>query len=311
MPKPNRIPYATHEEWLAIRNRGLGGSDIAAVLGFNRFKSPLQVYLEKRGEAAPEDLSDNERVYWGTRLESLVAEEYEKRTSRKVRRVNAVLQHPDHPWMLASLDRDVVADDRILEVKTTAGGDEWGEEGTDQVPVNYLMQTMHYLAVTGASVCDLAVLISGRDFRIYQIHRDNDLIEEMIRRGDEFWSAVMDGVPPAPRSLEDVNLLFPSSAEATAATADAFTLLECSNLADLQARAKELDSLIEASRVAIQTHIGSAESLVSPDGQILATWKSQKTARFDTKKFAKDHPDLDEQYRVTTESRRFLLKVKG
>jgi len=308
---PVRIPYSTPEEWLAVRNRGIGGSDAAAILGLNRFKSPLQVYLEKRGEAEPDDLSGNERVYWGNRLEALVADEYEKRTGRKVRRVNAVLQHPRHPWMLASLDRDVVAGDRILEVKTTAGGEDWGEEGTDQVPVHYLIQAMHYLAVTGASVCDLAVLISGRNFRVYQILRDNDLIETMIEQEQEFWQNVQDGNPPPPRSLEDVNRLFPRSAEDAAALADAVTEQRCASLATLMAESKSIESQIESLRVLIQAEIGTASTLVNPAGEILATWKSQKTARFDTKKFSRDYPILDEQYRVTAESRRFLLKVKG
>lgn len=137
-------------EWLALRKTGIGGSDAPVVCGMSPWKSALELYLEKRGEAEPEDLSDNDAVRFGTLLEDVIADEYVRRTGRKVRRVNRQLRAKDHPFMVANLDRDVVGQPRILECKTAGihAKDEWGEQGTDEVPEYYLLQCTHYLAAT-------------------------------------------------------------------------------------------------------------------------------------------------------------------
>jgi putative phage-type endonuclease len=211
------LTYETEDEWLALRQQGIGGSDASVACGMSPYKQAAILYLEKRGEREPDDLSDNERVYWGTVLEDVVANEYSRRTGRKVRRVNRILQSKAHPFMLASLDRDVVGEKRILECKTTDKHTQgWGDPGTDQVPSHYLMQTQHYLAVTGAEIADLAVLIGGNDFRIYTIQRDEDLIQAMIQLETEFWKNVVEGNPPAidfdaKNALETVKLLYPGT----------------------------------------------------------------------------------------------------
>jgi len=91
------------DEWLAIRAQGIGSSDAAAAIGLSSYKCSLSLWLEKTGRQQPEDLSNKEAVVWGTVLEPVLAKMYAERTGRKVRRVNAVLQHPEYPFMLANL----------------------------------------------------------------------------------------------------------------------------------------------------------------------------------------------------------------
>lgn len=113
------------EDWLEVRKRGIGSSDAAAAVGLNPYKSQLELWLEKTGRdgTLPKDDPNDESTptYWGNLLEPIVASHYTRRTGNKVRRVNAVLQHPhpDLPWMLANIDREVIgADDvQILDVK--------------------------------------------------------------------------------------------------------------------------------------------------------------------------------------------------
>ncbi|CAM5208732.1 hypothetical protein CDEN61S_03791 [Castellaniella denitrificans] len=111
-------------EWLEVRKTGIGGSDAAAAVGLSPYKSPLELWLEKTGRDAtlpkPDPQDTTEPVYWGTLLEPIVAASYTQQTGRKVRKVNAVLQHPQHPWMLANLDREVIGGGsvQILECKT-------------------------------------------------------------------------------------------------------------------------------------------------------------------------------------------------
>ncbi len=151
------------EDWLQIRKQGIGSSDAAAAVGLNPYKSQLELWLEKTGRDAsmPKvDPHDEESpLYWGNVLEPIVAWHYSKRSQHKVRRINAVLQHPDPalPWMLANIDREVIGTDdvQILECKTAGiNGARLWKEG---VPEYVQLQVMHQLAVTGKQAADVAL----------------------------------------------------------------------------------------------------------------------------------------------------------
>ena len=144
----------SREDWLQIRNRGLGSSDAAAAIGLSPYKSPMELWLEKTGRKTPEDLSQSEPVFWGTTLEPILAKVYSERTENKVRRVNAVLQHPEHAFMLANLDR-AIGSDGVLEIKTA--GHHSAPFWEDGVPEAYQCQVLHQLAVTGKGWADVAV----------------------------------------------------------------------------------------------------------------------------------------------------------
>ena len=178
----------SREEWLQIRSTGIGSSDAAAAIGLSSYKCSLSLWLEKTGRQPPEDLSEKEAVVWGTVMEPVLAKMYAERTGRKVRRVNAVLQHPEHPFMLANLDREVITENGtgVLEIKTA--GFYSAQLWDDGVPVAYQCQVLHQLAVTGHAWADVAVLIAGQEFRIYRIERDDDKIADLIQREAQFWS---------------------------------------------------------------------------------------------------------------------------
>ena len=151
------------DEWLTIRKQGIGGSDAASAMGLNPYKSQLELWMDKTGrdgnlpKTDPND--ESSPMYWGNLLESVVASHYCKRTGYKVRRINAVLQHPTVPWMLANIDREVIGvpDVQILECKTAGmNGARLWKEG---VPEYVQLQVMHQLAVTGKQTADVAVLI--------------------------------------------------------------------------------------------------------------------------------------------------------
>ncbi len=184
---------------LEARKHGLGGSDAAAAIGMSPYKTPLQLYLEKRGEIKPPDLSDNPKVHWGEILEEVIAQEYTRQTGRRVRRVNQTLYHPDYPWMLCHLDRIVVGGNGYaLECKSTSIREGWGEEGTDQVPEPILVQCQHNLAVAGKQVMEVPVLINGSDWRLYSVPRDDEFIRLLVEREDRFMALVKNGTPPEP-----------------------------------------------------------------------------------------------------------------
>src|SRR5690554_2691682 len=159
----------TREQWLEERRKGIGGSDAAAIAGLSRYRSPIQVYMDKLGLIEPPE--ENEAMYWGRKLEDIVAEEFSIRTGLKVRRRNAILQHPEYPFMLANVDRLIVGKNEGLECKTTSAyrADEWKDDG---IPWEYAIQCYHYMAVTGYKAWWIAALIGGNQFIYKRIERD-------------------------------------------------------------------------------------------------------------------------------------------
>ena len=197
-----RTQDLSRDEWLTVRRQGIGSSDAAAAVGLNPYKSQLQLWMEKTGRdgALPvvDPSDDQSPMYWGTLLEPIVAAHYTRRSGHRVRRVNAVLQHPEHSWMLANIDREVVgaSDVQILECKTAGihGARLW----RDGVPEYVQLQVMHQLAVTGKQAADVAVLLGGQELQVFRIERDDTLIAQLVVLEQQFWGYVeRDQQPPA------------------------------------------------------------------------------------------------------------------
>jgi putative phage-type endonuclease len=185
-------------EQLQARKSGIGGSDMAAIMGLSPWKTAAEVYYEKRGEMIEEDIGEKEVVIFGNLLEDVVAGEYARRNNVKVERRNDMFRHKNHPFMLANIDRKVVGVRKGLECKT---GDKyttknWGEAGTDEVPEYYYIQGAHYMEVMGYNEWDFAVVLGGNDYRDYHIERDPELGELIIESAATFWDGVQNGIPP-------------------------------------------------------------------------------------------------------------------
>lgn len=182
------------QKWLEARRAGIGGSDAAVIVGLNRWKSPFQLWLEKTGKAEPEDLSDNEYVYWGKVLEEAVANRFCELTGKKVQR-RGLLQMDDYPYIRASVDRMVVGENAGLECKTSNGfaAKEWED---DEVPAAYYVQCQHYMMVTGCERWYIAVLIGGNHFVWKEIPRNDKEIDLLFQAETEFWHKVQEGIMP-------------------------------------------------------------------------------------------------------------------
>ena len=171
--------------WLAARNKGIGGSDAGVIAGVNPWKSPFTLWMEKTGQSDPEDLSDNESVYWGVQLEPLVAKRFEEETGKKVHRCG-MLQSTGHPWMLANVDRIVEGEDAGLEIKTPGAYGKANWDG-DKVPDSYYIQCQHYMMVTGISKWYIACLIGGNRFVCKEIPRNEEDISLLFEAEKDFW----------------------------------------------------------------------------------------------------------------------------
>ncbi|MGC4378294.1 YqaJ viral recombinase family protein [Fictibacillus sp. Mic-4] len=296
-------------EWLKARKKGIGGSDAAAILGLNKWKSPVAVYLDKIGQA-PQEEETSEAAYWGNIHEETVAKEFSKRTGLKVRRRNAILQHPEYPWMLANVDRLIVGEKAGLECKTASEylKDEWKD---DEIPASYLIQCQHYMAVTGYEAWWIAVLIGGNKFVYKKIERDEEIIQVLIEEEKNFWlNHVEKEIPPMfdgsdassdllkalyPEAKPETEIELPPNAETLVTALDQVS----NELKELEARKKEYENQLKAM-------MGDNEKAYA--GERTITWKSIFSNRFDSKRFAKDHPELYQQYLNQSSYRRFAVK---
>ena len=295
------------EDWLKARTTGIGGSDVAAILGLSKWKTPLQVYQEKRGELAPQD--DNDAMRWGRYLEPVVRQAYADETGREVRVPTDMVRHPLYAHMLANLD-GFTDDRRVFEAKTARTGEGWGEPGSDEIPHPYLLQVQHYMEVTGFEVADVAVLIGGSDFRLYEVPADRELQEMLIDAEAEFWERVTKGEPPEPVSYADVQARFGRASKAGAVLASDDVQEALRQLRELKTQAKHLELAEEQWKAIVMKALGESDTLIDSQGHTLATWKaSAAPKRFDAAAFKAKHPDLYELFVAVGEpSRRFLLK---
>lgn len=211
-----KIPTATmsKEEWTALRSTTIGGSDAAAILGLNPYKSPYALWAEKTGKVIPEDISQKEAVRLGTDLEEYVAKRFTEATGKKVRRENYTVFRDDMPYAHANYDRLVIGERAGLEIKTT-NALHLSKFKNGEFPATYYAQCCHYLLVSGLDRWYLAVLVLGIDFKVFVIERDEEELEALKEAEESFWENVQSETPPAidgmDSTIDALNAEFPVS----------------------------------------------------------------------------------------------------
>ncbi|KHK54105.1 endonuclease [Ralstonia sp. A12] len=322
-PRPRRAALKlvkttelSRADWLEVRRTGIGGSDAAAAVGLNPFKSQTELWLEKVGRAAdlpkPDPNDTSEPVFWGSMLEPIVAAAYTLKTGRRVRKVNAVLRHPEVPFMLANLDREVVGvpDVHILECKTA--GEFGARHWQDGVPEYVQLQVQHQLAVTGKRAADVAVLLCGQQLAVYRIERDDELIARLIQLEGEFWRYVETDTPPPGDGSESADralrCLYPRDSGGTVDFSDDRQL--SATFADLVAVREQIETLEVAAaklKQSIQFAMGDASRALFDTGEVTFR-RSKDSASTDLERLLADHPELAQQYAIPKAgSRRFLM----
>jgi putative phage-type endonuclease len=273
------------------RLSGIGGSDIAAILGLSKWRTPYQVWMEKTGRSQQVDSSLPMR--WGTYAEEFVAREYADRTGRGVQRYNAMLRHKDAP-LIGHIDRLVIPEgakrashrteirtDRGLECKTVSafalGRDsEWGPEDTDQVPSQYLLQVAAYQALTGCQHWDLAALIGNTEFRIYHFTRDLELEGYLLEEVSRWWrDYVIADTPPPPSSEMEARQRWPRHDPGKTLNATMDIGLQLRQLAQIKADIRALEAREKAVKDALYPALGDAE-IVIYGGEEAATYRANK-----------------------------------
>ena len=301
------LPYA---DWLEYRKLGIGGSDASVVCGINRYKSPVELWMEKTNQLQAQEAG--EAAYWGTQLEPFVRAEFTKRTGIEVRTVSQLLQSEEHPFMLANLDGICEVPDVgtcVFEAKTASAykAGEW----EDTIPDEYALQLAHYLAVTGYAGAYIAVLIGGNTFKWKFVGRDEELISMLVELESAFWNHVQDGTPP-PLDGSDASAKFLADRFHDSIPKSHITLPDTAAdlLAQYDEACEELEAVTERKQRAenlLKEMMGENE--VGTAGGRVVTWKSVSQERLDSKTLKAEHPALCKKYTNKTSYRRFTIKA--
>jgi putative phage-type endonuclease len=307
-----------YQQWLEVRKQGIGSSDAATACGLNPYMSMLELWMIKTGRMQ-QNIEDESAgyapLYWGKQLEPLVAQYYSMHTNHKVRRVNAVLQHPDEDkhFMLANLDYAVVGHEevQILECKTV------GEYGSklwrDGVPLYVLCQVQHQLAVTGKQAAHICALICGHETRIFKVTRSETVIKYIVDAERYFWECVEKDVPPDVDASESaataLQLLYPAHIPlSTTDLSEDVTANQCfEQLLQQRHLLEQHQSSFDQLKHQIQIKMQDSERAIFKAGSV--TWKKSKdSVSLDSKALLQQHPGFLKQFPQNKQgTRRFQI----
>ena len=295
-------------EWLGWRRMGIGGSDASVIAGVNKFRSVYQLWLEKTGQTEPEE-AENDYTHFGSVLEPIIKKEFMRRTGLRVRAKKAILQSTEYPFMLADLDGIIYEDGQlcIFEAKTaSAYKQEIWEQG---VPLEYILQVQHYMAVTGAKKTYVAALVGGNHFFYHTVERDEELIGLLVRMEKAFWMEnVLQGKEPTADGSEATTLFLnsryrESNGKKVELPQEALDL--CASYDELTERLAAVKEQKEAVANQLKSFLKENETGVVGDRTV--TWKNVVSTGFDKKRLEKERKDIYDEYVTQTKYRRLSV----
>lgn len=316
----------TRAEWLEERRKSVGGSEIGAIMGLNPYSSPVSVWANKLG-FVPDD-EPNEAMIQGNDLEIYVAERFTRLTGKHVRRCNYILRNDEFPHLHADVDRILSAEDAGLECKTASALSCSRFRGGD-FPASYYAQCVTYMAVTEKPCWYLAVVVLGRDFKVFKMVRAGqdtavpDWCESVTVVDESEFGAIKSTVAEFWRHVEDETMPEVDGSKATADTLESVypqpdpvpgfpaELDDMSDkvrsLLELKSEKSRIEENIRIFENEIKARMGVAGTAYCNNVKI--TWKPQTRTTFDYRKFAKNHPGLDlSGYIEKSTSRVFRIK---
>ena len=278
-------PIVEHDpEWYEQRRQGIGGSDAAAVLGYSRWHSAYDVWRSKiddTDDSSDDAKRDNACMLRGRRREFEIIREYSDLTGKTVYKAPTLI-HPAIDYIHANLD-GIIPGERVIEAKTSRRRDGWGDEGTEDIPIDYYLQTQHYMLIATAlelipidnPLCDIFVSIAGEAIQCYTIAGNKELWAAMLAKYADFWRHVVDLTPPDNLTLMEQVELLPASVRASkTATDDIIDLTEQVVLVN-----RQIDKLTKHNselKAQLLLYAGECDTVLNADGSTLYTCKTSK-----------------------------------
>ena len=306
----SKIPLVgvSNTEWLRLRKSGIGGSDAGAICGVNPYSSAMKVFRNKTNEEVEEQ--DSEAIRIGHDLEEYVAQRFTEATGLRVRRSNYMYQSVENPFMIADVDRIVVGEDAGLECKTASAynADKWAD---GNIPLHYVVQCYHYMAVTGKKVWYIAAVILGREFTYRRLEWDDNLMERLISIEADFWNNhVAKGIMPPPDGSKACDEVLEQYFH-TAKKASAIALVGFDEklrrreeilgfISELQAEQKQIEQEVK---------LFMQDNELASSDRFRVSWKNIDATKLDTKRIKEERPELYADYGKVSHSRRFEVKA--
>lgn len=281
------------------RSTFIGGSDLPAILGLSRWKSPSTLWEEKKGLAPAQ--KPLEHLDWGHRLEPIILDVAQEKIGAPILSRNAIFQHPELPHFCTEVD-GLIQGVTPIDAKTSASRGSWGDEWTDDVPYEYLIQVTWQIGImreTGsrADHGKIAALICGSSLKIFNIAFDEILFSHLLDAAQLFWASLQREKKPdallTPLKFEPM-----SSVEAT------------DNILDIVHKLQTYKSLKADAEILMEelkNFMGEKERLTK-DGEVLATYKPQSSSRPDLEAIYKQYPESKEMKKSSTFK---VLRIKS
>lgn len=298
--------YSTDDRdlWLEARRSGLGASDIAGIVGLSPYTSKYRVWAEKTGRIP--DADPSEQMRWGLLLEAAIRAEVATRIEESVTNAGALVQHPDVPWALATIDGEVW-DESLIEIKNST------DYTWDEVPDHIQIQVQWQMYVTGYKHAWVACLHHGVRLELYEIDRDDSAIEALVAEASKFWDLVVEDTPPdldgSQATSAAVAAVYPDALDITADLdddADVLALERDVLVAEIKARETrktEIDSTFK-------TMLGEAKTGETPDGRTIR-WTAVNPQKVDLKWLEEKRPEIVSQFTRTVGAHRRLTVGKA
>lgn len=316
------ISYSSEEEWHELRKCGIGGSDAGAVMGLNKYVSPLKVYRTKKGLYS-EDVEDNVYIKKGKDLESLIFNKY---VVPYMENIDYRAIHPEHifvnkqyPWLRANCDGIAVpagysiptdsSNNIVIEIKWVSEWAEvnWGDDAYGGIPASYYAQVQHYMTVTGArKALVFAMFDRTWEVKVFEIPYNLSFSLRMLHQTSEFHTNLLLGKEPPitatldkefmPDALDSSPTKTETSEELDQVIAEYLVSKEA-----LKQSEKELDELYNK---AVQMYLEGKR----PTKLYRMKISTCTRAGFDTKRFSVEHPDVYAEYISTSEYSRVTMK---
>ncbi len=277
----------------------IGSSDISCLLGLNPNKTPIELWAEKIGAVLPPDLSNNEAVEWGKRLERVVSKKFSDKHKVKLIAYKKRFYHPKYNFISCELDNIIANTEEIVEIKTTSlwNYKEWSDPGN--IPALFQCQLMWELGISGREIGHIAVLIGGQRYlEKMNIKFDKKIFDEMVRRAVEFWNKyVVLKVLPEQITADDSDVLYKLYPEVTIGEdvllpdqANIFIEQIQAQTQDLMALEKQIDKNKNEFRALLKTSEQGHTKIWR------VTWKPQVSKRLDINTFKEEQQEIYNKY---------------
>lgn len=300
------------------RSKYLGGSDIAAVMGLSPWATPVELWMQKTGRTPRDEPTAAKQKLFsrGHKLEPFIRDMVidklkERGHTVELLEVNKRYSDAEFPFLACEIDFELMLDGEHINADAKSVGSfarkKWGEEDTEDVPIEYAAQFMHGLGITGRKKCLVAALRSFDDVDIYWTLRDDETITGMRSKAVQFWNeCVLADMPPDPLEFSDIKALFPLD-NGQAIEGNQEVVDQVNELQLVKSKIKDLKEHEEVLSFEIGKFI-SPNAILKFNGKEIATWKAQSTTRIDQKRLKEEMPEIAAKFSTTSTGRVLRLK---